>query len=613
MHYRSSTIWAIKKQLGGSAGSGQRCTVMPRQSKIDYTPIIEYIDEFAMEEEIGAPEIFVGRRKELKYFLEWKDQVKRKIVKSTAILARRKSGKTALVQRLYNILYALNDPQVIPIYYRVGEQKTTELDYGLHFYLTLISQYLSYKHRTRALKEDELGFDALRELAGPDEALLKDIDGMEMLYNEGNGTRVWRYAAYAGERISIQKDERIIQILDEFQYINQYIYTERPFTEENQIDLCGTYQHVGSSKISPQIITGSQVGLLETIIGKMVARYDTYIMNNLPREEALAAVYNYSRLFNLEVTEESAAYIAELCHDDPFYIASLFSSKYEEKDMTDNESITRTMDYETEPELGAISRMWWEYIQDAFGRINAVNARRIVLYLAKYGGETRTRAQIKEDLKLEMEDYELEMRLHKLVKADIIAYGGSRFRLKGLGDRIFEVVYRKLYEEELKQPVTPDELHEELLKKLRSAQSQVSYHKGIAAEYRVRYRLLMAEREEIALEDLVYNHQPGCTLGPFASIRKRRFYTDQERSIEIDIYCEREEPDGRDLAVEVKDHITPLTIDMLKEFIAKRQPLEDFRKRPVGLLLYSEEGVNAEQAEFLKAHGVMYTDRERLG
>ena len=48
-----------------------------------------------------------------------------------------------------------------------------------------------------------------------------------------------------------------------------------------------------------------------------------------------------------------------------------------------------------------------------------------------------------------MTDQEFEERLHKLVKADILAEGSSNFRYRGLGDRIFAMVFRRIYGEEI--------------------------------------------------------------------------------------------------------------------------------------------------------------------
>ncbi len=53
----------------------------------------------ALTEEIGDPDLFVGRRKEMARLMDWAAGTKRRISKSMGILSRRKKGKTALLQR----------------------------------------------------------------------------------------------------------------------------------------------------------------------------------------------------------------------------------------------------------------------------------------------------------------------------------------------------------------------------------------------------------------------------------------------------------------------------------------------------------------------------------
>ncbi len=53
-----------------------------------------------LTEKIGNPELFGGRREELKFFLTWAEGVKQQMSKNTAIPACRKTGKAALLQRL---------------------------------------------------------------------------------------------------------------------------------------------------------------------------------------------------------------------------------------------------------------------------------------------------------------------------------------------------------------------------------------------------------------------------------------------------------------------------------------------------------------------------------
>jgi AAA+ ATPase superfamily predicted ATPase len=66
-----------------------------------------------LKEKIGNPALFTGRKKELSALLHWLDGIKTEISKSKVIISRRKTGKSAVMQRLFNILFAQND-QVFP-------------------------------------------------------------------------------------------------------------------------------------------------------------------------------------------------------------------------------------------------------------------------------------------------------------------------------------------------------------------------------------------------------------------------------------------------------------------------------------------------------------------
>ncbi len=54
------------------------------------------LDDYPLVEEIGNPELFVGREQEMTRLLKWAEEAKRLQSKSMGILSRRKKGKTAL-------------------------------------------------------------------------------------------------------------------------------------------------------------------------------------------------------------------------------------------------------------------------------------------------------------------------------------------------------------------------------------------------------------------------------------------------------------------------------------------------------------------------------------
>jgi Cdc6-like AAA superfamily ATPase len=287
---------------------------------------------FALKEEIGKTDLFSGRKDDLEYLFRWLEGVRKESKPSIAIMARRKKGKTALVQRFYNLLFTWNDPQIVPFYYKVKERDKSLLNFADEFYRSFLSQYAAFKTRDINIMKNVNPYSVLKEIFKNDEIILSDIKYMEIFVGEKNDNDAWEHATWAGERISVQKDERIIQILDEFQYLNGSIYTVdggiKIFTK-----LCGTYHHVGASKISPVIVTGSYVARLSQIIRRMTGRYEKIYLKNLPDEEALEAVYTYSRCLNVPITLETAAYIAKVSEGDPFYISRFFNTGHTPKDL----------------------------------------------------------------------------------------------------------------------------------------------------------------------------------------------------------------------------------------------------------------------------------------
>ncbi|MDJ0837685.1 MAG: hypothetical protein QNK37_14310 [Acidobacteriota bacterium] len=567
--------------------------------------------ELVLEEEIGNPHFFVGRKQELDFFLAWADRTKQKMSKSIAVLARRRKGKTALLQRLFNIIYTRNDPQIIPFYFRVPEGKSTLLKFSDLFYRRLLSSYFGFKTRNPKFINNSLEMPELKELAVGDDIILKDIQSMEYQMGKENQEACWYHARYAGERISILKDERIIQILDEFQYLDKFTYYSVDSTEPMR--LTGFYQHIGSSKISPQIIAGSYIGWLSRIIDKMVDRYRSYYLESLNEEDALAAVYNYARIYKQPVTDESAVWLAEACDRDPYAISLMFESEAHPKDLTSIEGVRKVLDYETDIPKGQMAKLWFEYLATVIERTNDVNAKRIVLYLAKYGTEERNREQITQDLGLELTDRELDNLMQKLVAADILAQGKTRWAFHGLGDPVFEMVFRKAYEPEIARvdlSVVRKNLAAELdqrTKDLASEKGRVARYKGLVAEYRLRHHLTMAGQKRRRLGDLArHADEPDRRLAPFATVQKHSFHPDDEQIIEVDLYAQS--PEGPDLVIEVKDWAGKVNKDQVLAFIDTKKQLQAGLSGNTLYLFYSEQPIAEVNIERLKEADILYAD-----
>jgi len=102
---------------------------------------------YALKEQIGVPSLFCGRKQQMELLTNWVEMIPRQMAKSRALLGRRKSGKSAIMQRLFNRLWNQQGP-VIPFYFEVLDHDQWLLDFADAYYRTFMSQYLSFKTRT---------------------------------------------------------------------------------------------------------------------------------------------------------------------------------------------------------------------------------------------------------------------------------------------------------------------------------------------------------------------------------------------------------------------------------------------------------------------------------
>ena len=445
---------------------------------------------YALPEEIGNTELFVGRKKEFDYYLgDWYYYLVNNMAQSQAIVARRKKGKTAFLQRLFNILWSCPETGVVPFYFSVKEMNVTLAEFAKVFFSAFVNQWIGYMERKRELIANPLNFVRLKELI-EDRELKRIFDSIKEFERVGNWGLMWETAARLPFETAVAKKCKIVQIMDEFQNSNTYIVDER----RNPIDsLSGTYLDLAEKREAPLIISGSEVhGLLE-IVRKLTARFKVRTLGNLPEDEAKEAIRRYAKASRTKINEQAEEKIWNLTQGDPLYIRALMQSEHNNtKDYTNEDNIIAT--YTREITQGEIYGTWAEYIVKVFLEVNERNAKRIMLYLFQTG-EERTRAQMIKDLNLDMTDLELQMKLLQLIKADLISFGSTAFRYVIAQDKTYELVFRRLFQDEI------DHFIPDIRKELRQEMGRTSYEKGKFREYLVRERI----KKPFNLKDLAEN------------------------------------------------------------------------------------------------------------
>ncbi len=577
--------------------------------------------EYFLEEKIGDPELFTGRKKELSFFLKWIDDIKYRKSKSTAIMARRKMGKTAILERLFNITF-IGKSGIIPFYFEVKEGKKWVMDFSRDFFLTFIYQYIAYKTRKREylILLNRENYEVAKEISRKEDLsyLVDFIRGVEDADKNGSVDSMWEMVRNAPRYVAELKREFIIQIIDEFQFMNSEIYWDKEKTNRTD-DLAGSYLNTAESKIAPLLVSGSWVGwLLNELIMQLPARFKFNFLKNLPEDEAIEMISKYSRFFNIPISEEIVYVLYELSEGSPFYISSIIRSTCGDKDLTTIDGVLKVMEYETFRLEGEIKSTWMEYVSSAFYRVNDRNAKNIVLYLCKNRDREVTRRELLEKLNLEMTDRELERKMKALVMADIVEQGRSNFDYKGVKDNIFDKVFRGVYQREIElfdvSEITNEykSMFTELKKRYNKLMGEYNYEKGMFAEYRIIDKLrFTAYKENEHYKEITENLPKDFDFVEYERVWKYAAAPDIAREVNIDIYAK---PKNRGYFVigEVKNRTTQKfsreEAEKLLEKAAQVREMENISKALC--FVFSRPGFTNDAEVYLRDKGIAFSSNE---
>jgi hypothetical protein len=581
--------------------------------------------DYALKERIGKPELFTGRKEELSYFLKWINDIKEEKSQSTAILARRKTGKTAILERLFNITFYKNDG-VIPFYYEVKEVKKWIGDFCVDFFLTFIYQYIAFKSRNiyYLRPEEKNNFEKVKASAAKEglDYLTGIIDSVEYSFMHENVDILWDTVREAPMTVAYRQKEFIVQMIDEFQFINAMIYWDKAKSKNQLADnLAGGYLSTAENKIAPLLVSGSWVGWLMNELDTMLPNRFWYeYLENMPEDEAVEMVYKYSRFFEVPITEETAYLMFKQSEGSPFYISSIIRSRFRDKDLTTVNGLTDTLEFETLDRRGNIKATWMEYVLSTFKKVNGKNAKKIVLYLCQHRDREVTRTELLKELSLDIDDAELEEKLEAMVKGDIISQGASKFRYRGINDNIFDKVFRGVYEEEIREfdvRVIRKEYSEELEKLKKQYDSLLgkhNYQKGYFAEYLILDQLKLHARKNNDLLKSITRYLPkDFDFCDYSRVWRYDSSPEYARGLNVDIFARSQSPGDYSLIGEVKSReVKKFSKDEVIEFekkFAEVKKLENI-DRVVGFI-FSRCGFTKDAEAYCRERGIACSEDKR--
>src|SRR6056297_2406473 len=548
---------------------------------------------YALPEIIGNTDLFVGRKKEFDYFLGiWYQDLEKNFPQNQTIVSRRKKGKTAFLQRLFNVFWSVcleknkNEMTVIPFYVSIKDSPVSLDEFSLDFFTRFCKCYQSYKSGDKTLLERAISFGEMKDFI-EDKELLRLHRTMTNYKEEKRWQAMWELASEAPASMARSNHEKIVQIIDEFQNINGFIYNERG---ERIPNMSGTYMQVAEMREAPVIVSGSEVHWLLRIVSSLTGRFQVYNLENLPEDEAKEAIERYASFRRTKINEEAKENIWRLTEGDPLYIKALFLSRFKtQDDYTNKDNIVEV--YEREIEKGGeIYWTWMEYMLKTFHTVNKINSKRIMLYLFNQG-EERNRDQIKKDLNLPYTDEELEEKLEALIGGDLISHGQSHFNYMITKDKTYEWVFRNIYQEEI------DHFVPDIRKEIKRAMGKDNYLKGKFQEFLIKEKL----KKPFKLKEITENGE-NITIHP-EKIEERTFKNIKLKSYEIDLVLTAKKPPKAKIYIDIKNKREKYGKRDADRWISLTNTLK--KEEPKSLFMaYSKTGYTKGTKEKLKENGI---------
>jgi hypothetical protein len=529
--------------------------------------------QYPLPETIGNPELFVGREEEFETLNEWLGNIPKRLSISTVILARRKSGKTAILERVFNQCWSDTGLGIIPFYISLSETDEWLQDFALKYYQTFASHYISYFERNETIVRKLLSFHQIRKygLDHSIEMFVEDIDTLQEYKAENRIVPMWEVAVKAPHRFASVYDQRILVIIDEFQYFSDHIFIDSALTN-HYYTMPGSYHYLVESKYAPMLVSGSYVSWMLNLMEEYLeaGRLDQfYISPYLKKDEGLQAVYKYAEHLNKPITNKTANQINALCCSDPFFIYCVIKNSKKNKLLTD-EGVIDTVNHELTHRHSRMAKTWAEYINKTIKKINDKYAKDILLHLCKHNDRTWTPQELKDKLKIKLPVKKIHERLEQILEADLIEDGGSDIEYKGLTDGTLYLVLRHRFEKEIEnhKPDFKNEFQnkiQQLEQDKRSLRGRLNNLIGKFAEYQLATD--MRTRKKFKLSDYFENINDMKKLNVIDVAINEKFQRPDGKEMEIDIKAVSD--CKRIVLIEVKKWKNKIGVQVVRDFWEK--------------------------------------------
>lgn len=321
-------------------------------------------------EEVGS-EWFVSRKAELDLYWKWATGVPKQAKGSYALIGQRRTGKTAILHRLYNRLF-WEQEKVMPIYITFARYLKRETPINLYefaedYLIGYLRSYMAFRYRRPDLMKAEIGLVELRPLI--DQVGDEIAQGLINSYDLSLSDRLNTAYGLVHWIIPIPKGQAFIHhiptavIIDEFQVLTNAYNPDH----QSYVNLTGSFQSASETRWAPLLVSGSSVSMMtgEALGGFLSGRFRPWHLGPLEQEHATDMLFRLGQANGIPVTEELAFAIWELTQGFPYPIECLLNSSAPAIDKLPSlEALEEVLLYELTQPRGAL----WSHYKEQFGK-----------------------------------------------------------------------------------------------------------------------------------------------------------------------------------------------------------------------------------------------------
>jgi hypothetical protein len=496
----------------------------------------------------------------------------RDITVSTSVVGRRRLGKTAVLEAVYNRLFWEQDA-VVPIYFVFEDKPVTSTAFAEAYFTNFLRQYVAFRRKDYELLQRERPVD-LDELVALASQLAGDPIGphaedMRDLLHAPRASlhQVLSASIRAPRRIMEHNrfegrpETPIFVMLDEFQEALKIYYTDG-----TPADAVGMFQWAVEGRKAPHIVTGSAIRLINQEVlgtGALFGRFRYIEFPPLEDIYGLELVDKLAAKHGVQIEEPLAGYLVARCGGSPFYINCVIAQALEQglRAIADEALVNDLIAHEIAH--GAIWRDWAGQLQRYFAQINShFIAKRVLFHAAQCGDEIIEPELIAREVGRPAD--EVQRVLHQLAFADMLDTTGG-YILRNLKDPVLREFIRVQYQ--------LDVAREPFSKVLRELQAELArwhrkYAEMVGQLVEARITALMNRFDGRRVAGRLFSVEGEIELPRFTAVYDTVVKGPGDRLRQADVVASRWQGGGETLwIVEIKHWARRVDAGIVREFV----------------------------------------------